>query len=106
MRSEGVRIRPPVGLEAAPNRSPSMANEVDGDLWRVPMSPSLSPDDRLARLERRVEQLEERFADVLAALAHQWTSFSDAAKAQAGRVAQAATARSPPKQPDEDSAPR
>lgn len=44
-----------------------------------------------------MEALEEQFANVLAALAAQWTSFSDAAKVQAGRVAAAASGRVRPK---------
>jgi hypothetical protein len=53
----------------------------------------MQPDhERLARLERRMETLEERFADVLAALgAALEAGFGDRAKV--GRIAQAAAGK-------------
>ena len=51
----------------------------------------------LARLTRRIEKLEERFNDVLAAIAEKWTSLSGEARDRAGMIAEAAAGRTPKK---------
>jgi hypothetical protein len=54
--------------------------------------------DRIARLERRFDALEERLNDVLSALASVWGNLSADGKEVVGRVAKAANARPTPKE--------
>ena len=60
--------------------------------------------ERLAKIERRLEALEERFADVLAALANAVGAglSGSAERSRVANVAQAAAGRHP--SPDEDGA--
>jgi hypothetical protein len=54
-------------------------------------------ESRLARLERRMEALEERLANVLAALADLWSGLSVDGKDAAARIARAVAAQPPRK---------
>jgi hypothetical protein len=46
-----------------------------------------TPEDRLARLEKRVDALEERFNDALESLADRWNTLAQEAKKTAADVA-------------------
>ena len=52
-----------------------------------------SIDERLARLERRIEGIEAHFNDVLESLAERWATLSDAAKEAAAEIARVAKLR-------------
>jgi hypothetical protein len=53
--------------------------------------PSL--EERVQRLERRVEGIEEHFNDVLESLAQRWATLSDAAREAAAEIARVAKER-------------
>lgn len=62
-------------------------------------------EERLTRLEKRLEGLEERFNDVLESLAERWATLSDEAKKAAEEIARHAKAREKAEQKKRDGNP-
>jgi hypothetical protein len=63
--------------------------------------PTAVDDPQFARLVRRVEALEERFNDLLAAIAEPWSPLSNDARAKASPLAEAAAGKRRRRKPEE-----